>query len=793
MNERRDARSNVDALPPTRNGYLDQVQRSDLISHLLEHGTGFIRRQYPVFLVIILCALGLGLVYLFTTPAQYAAQAVLLIDSNKVRILQPQQQALGDAPLDTDQVETQVEILKSEKIALAVIKDQRLAEDPEFVTTGGGFFSSLRGLMGAEVPAAGDSETVRLRTAVRAFLGRRTITRVGRTYALVIGFTSPNPEHAAAIANAIADAYILDQLDSKYQATRRASDWLQDRIKELETRALVADRAVLEFKEANNIVDIGGDAGAGGSSRLIGERQLAELSTQLMNSRVATGDAKARLDRIDEVMKHDIGDATVTDSLRDEVINRLRNQYVDMAAREATLSSRYGPDHQAAVNLRNQMEELRRSISNELGRIAAGYRSDYEIAKEREDSLQKKFASLVNEGQLINRDRLGLNELESSAKVYHTIYDNFLQLYREAIQQQSFPITESRILSPAAPPAQKSSPIGSLVLSIAGLLGIVLSFGVAALREVFDLAFRTSGQVEEALRTPCLAILPAVKPNVTAAMKKGGSDQEKMQLRSAPDREAIGGRGPRPAGADVPQDKAVSLTNALMRHVIEKPFSGFAEGFRGIKIAAELAAVIKQNKVIGITSTLPNEGKSTVAYNLAELMADAGKRVILVDADLRNPTLARSLEPKPQIGLLELLSGHSDLQQVLGFDAQTGLSFLPAVIGPQFVHSDEVLSSDAFRRLVDQLRQRFDFIIVDLPPLGPVVDVRAAAQIIDSFVFVVAWGRTRINVVQRHLRSAPEVQDRLLGVVLNKADVKMLERYEHHYGNLYRYQPYRQA
>jgi succinoglycan biosynthesis transport protein ExoP len=433
------------------------------------------------------------------------------------------------------------------------------------------------------------------------------------------------------------------------------------------------------------------------------------------------------------------------------------------------------------------MQELRRSISNELGRIAAGYASDYEIAKTHENDLEGKFTSLIAVDQASNRGRLGLNELESSAKVYHTIYDNFLQLYREAIQQQSFPIAESRLLSPAEPPAKKSSPIGSLVLSIAGLLGVVVSFGVAALREALDGTFRTARQVEEVLRVPCLSMVPLIG--------QGGSIEAGVGDHLGAGRPRIsssqrGKGGYRSHALDVSRGKAASLSNALMRHVIEEPFSAFAEGLRAVKVRTELAAVTRQSKVIGVTSTLPNEGKSTVACNLAELMADAGKRVILVDADLRKPTLARYLAPKPSVGLLQVLDGRSDLEQAVSFDAETGLSFLPSEIDARMAHSDEVLSSEALRSLVDQLRQRYDYVILDLPPLAPVVDVRAASQIIDAFVLVVEWGRTRISAVQSHVNAAPEVHERLLGVVLNKVDTRMLRRHQSHYEKLYGYQSY---
>lgn len=753
--------------------------RSDRVSELLEQGVGFLRRQYLVFVVVTLCAMVVGLVYLAVTPPQYTAKAMVLIDSNKVRVLQPQQQALGDAPLDTAQVETQVEILKSEKFARSVVKDLQLTGDPELTGSGDGLVSRLLRAAGLGSKSEG-SEAERVRAATRTFLARRAVTRVGRTYAIDIGFTSHNPERAAAIANGIADAYILDQLQSKYQTTRMASDWLQDRIKELQARAMAADRAVVEYKEKNNIVAVGGDGGTGpvGSGRLIGEQQLAELNTQLVNARAATSEAKARLERVNEVLKQDNPDASIADSLRNEVINRIRGQYFDLAAREADWTKRYGPDHQAVLRVRGQMEELRRSIKEELGRIAESYSSDYEIARAREESLDKKVAGLIAEGQLTNRDRLGLSELESNAKANHVIYDTFLQRYTEAIQQQSFPITEARLVSPADPPEHKSSPIGSLVLTLSGLLGIAVSFGIAALRETLDHVFRTTRQVEEVLRVRCLAALPLVK--LTAAP----SGEGKPQGGSMPDG-AARIRATSPARGNVRPEQVVSFTNAIMRQVVEEPFSPLAEGIRAVKIAADLHAIARKNKVIGVTSTLPGEGKSTVASNLAELMADAGKRVILIDADLRKPRLFGSVEPKPAAGLLELLRGKADLQQVVRFDGATGLALLPSVIDAQIAHSDEVVSSDAFKNLVERLREDHDYVIVDLPPLGPVLDVRAAARSVDSFVFVVEWGRTRINIVQRCLEAAPEVREDLLGVVLNKADVKTLDRYGG-YGNLYR-------
>jgi polysaccharide biosynthesis transport protein len=349
------------------------------------------------------------------TPAQYTATATMLIDSSTLRVLQNQLQPQGDIPLDALQVGSQVEVLASRKIALAVVEGLHLADDPEFVDM-----------------SAGASKAAREQRALDEFLSHRSISRAERTYALDISYTSRSPIVAAKIANAIADAYIDDQLGAKYQTISRASAWLQDRITELKTKATSADRAVLEFKEKNNIVDFGGTTGrdaSGASSRLIGEQQLFELNSQVAAARGATSEAKARLDRIEQVRKMDVGEAAVADTLKNEVITRLRNQHLDLSAREANISARYGADHEAAINLRNQMEEVRRNIGAELGRIAASYQSDYEIAKTRQENLEQSLAGLVSEGQVTYRDRLGLSELESSAKIYHSIYDNFLQRY----------------------------------------------------------------------------------------------------------------------------------------------------------------------------------------------------------------------------------------------------------------------------------------------------------------------------------------------------------------------------
>jgi succinoglycan biosynthesis transport protein ExoP len=453
------------------------------------------------------------------------------------------------------------------------------------------------------------------------------------------------------------------------------------------------------------------------------------------------------------------------------------------------------------------MYEIRRSIVNELGRIAESYKSDYEIAKARQEDVEKSLAALVVDSQSTNRDRLGLRDLESTAQVYHTIYDNFLQRYMEAIQQQSFPITEARVISTAAKPSQKSSPVAVAVLGIAGALGMILSFGVALIRDATDSVFRTTRQVETFLGFNCISVLPMLRTNTSqeaasrlgavSGMEAGGLREQTADKRrpgAGSSLTSSGNLAPArssnvrglPSSSEDRSGKVLgSETREFMRWVVQEPLSAFAEAFRSVKMAADIAGSIRHNKVIGVTSTLPGEGKSTVSSNLAQLIAHAGKRVILIDVDLRNPTLTRALSPNARLGLIDVLAETVRLQDVLYLDSETRLAFLPTVLESRLAHTSEILTSEAFRNFIDSLKKDYEYIILDLSPLAPVVDVRATTATVDSYLYVVEWGKTRINLVRRQLESAPELSERLLGVVLNKANVKTLERYEGHDGTYY--------
>jgi succinoglycan biosynthesis transport protein ExoP len=253
------------------------------------------------------------------------------------------------------------------------------------------------------------------------------------------------------------------------------------------------------------------------------------------------------------------------------------------------------------------------------------------------------------------------------------------------------------------------------------------------------------------LQARCLALAPAVK----AGKKKGTPSP------------------PYPGSRMIRREASVAF------NVVDQPLSRFAEAMRSIKAEAKVSGPKKAVSVLGFTSSLPKEGKSTVATAFALLAAQAGSRVILVDCDLRNPALSATLAPSAEAGLIEVLSGQRQLDEVLWSVSTSSLAFLPAVMPKsRLADSSTILASAPLRSFFEKLREKYDYVVVDLSPAAPIMDVRLTADLVDSYVFIVEWGQTKMDVVDLSLRNAAVVRDNLLGVVLNKVDFRTLGRYE---------------
>jgi polysaccharide biosynthesis transport protein len=737
-----------------------------------EDGTGamsgvaksLLRRRYVLVFATAALSLALSVFYLRITPPTYTAAVLVLLDDPKGTYVK-EDSPLAEQVLDAAQIETQMQIIRSPAIAVDVIKKLNLAEDPDFIGRSFSLGSVWRKIRDRIAPGMAQPEDVTPEAAQQAligrFLDRVEVRRAGYGKIMEISASSRGAARAASIANAVADAYISDQLNSKFEAGRRATSWLQDRLQDLREQAQTAERAVDAYRAQHNIVSSGG--------KPIDEQQVTDLNSRLVAARAQASDAQARLNRFQTILSADwTNDPTVetmgaamSDALNSSIINSLRTQYLDQQRREKELSAQFGKDHRVVVEMRSRIREIRNSIRDEVVRLAETTKNDYEVAQRQQQAIQVQLDAAVSQSRGTTSAEVALRELEARAKSYQTQYETFQQRYIGAVQLESFPISEARVISPALPPGSKSKPKTNLVLMMGALGGVALGVGLAFLRDLTDGVFRTPTQVETELQLPCLSVVP-----LTRVPKQ---------------RSAARGKGPMPD----PQPRVTPNRNAVDSVLISAPVSRFAEAIRSLKVGIDLSPTKGASKVVGITSALPNEGKTTIAISLARLIAHSGKRVIIVDCDLRNPSLSTDFAPNAVVGLLEVVAGSTPLEEAVWLDSPTDLVILPTVRHGPLYHTSEILSSGATHALFERLRSVYDYVIVDLPPLSPVVDVRMTGTLVDFFVFVTAWGSTKIQVVKQALHSAPSVSENIVGVVLNKTDMKVLGHYESHSRELY--------
>lgn len=710
-----------------------------------------LRRQWPLIVSIAGAALLLVVIYLLTAAPMYTASSRILMDTRQTQVLD-KDTGIPNTLIDPGFVDSQVEILTSDDLILTIVRSMQLSKDPEFIGSNTGvmrtIFDAIAYLFGSDGPSSVEQLE---RTAVGALKRNLKVERVLTTYVLSVSFRSLSADKAARITNALSDAYIVGALEAKYQSTKRAGEWLQQRSAELREQATAADRAVQAFKAENNIV--------GTSRGLMSEQQLTDVNTQLIQARAATAEAKARLDRIEAISDKDLAQPTVTDAINNTVITRLRAQYLDLAAQYADWSNRYGKNHQAATNLASRMEEMRKSIADEVKRIADSYRSEYEIAKSRENSLESNMNNLVSQAGSSGQAQVKLRNLESAADTYRNLYNNFLEKLQQATQKESFPISEARVISTAVKPDRKSSP-KTLLFLVGGIVGgLCFGIGAAFSRELLNDVLRTPAEVEDELDVKCLGVLPDI-----------GSDRP----------------GTRKTLALASADKASAKERTLpSRYVVDHPFSRYAETLRNIKVSIDVARLTREVRVIGIVSSLPKEGKTTVAANLGHLIAMTGHRTLLIDGDLHTRSLTRELAPRAKTGLLETLRDPRTLGQHMQRSKETGLDFLPSFLMSRMVNSADIMASKAMADMLAVLRENYEYIFIDLAPVMPVTDSKAISHLIDGMVYVIQWGQTSRIAVLESISSSEPIQKKILGAVLNRANPKMLKRIEAYKGSHY--------
>ena len=741
-------------------------------AELFTYALGVVRRQMLVVLLFAMLGAGLGAITFLRATPPYTASATLLVDTHKIEVLQQSAVSEGLPIGSIGAMDSQIELLKSDELALSVIKKLKLSEDPRFV--GDGKPGIARGLLAKYFPLlspkqSSPTDADRMARAVAIFNKSLTVDRVGAAYAIEIGFESRDADLAAEVANEVANSYNDLQQTSETEAARQASAWLETRIPELRAKSEAANRAVVEYKTEHNIVQTG-------SGQLINDQRVADLNTKVNTARDETFKAKARFDQLAAVGSAEdlngIENSVISGDDKKDVLAVLRNNYFDITAKEVESSAKLGPNNPTVVALRNQEAQLRSQLRSEtqaeLQRLKQSSRSDYEAAKLRESQLKEEFDAAVLQSQAANQAQVKLQDLEASARAYQDLYNTFLSRYNASLQQAATPVAAANLITPATPPAQKDYKKTFKISMLFPVAGLALGLGTALMRELLaGRAFRTGKSIQSRLRMACIGVLPKIEHVKRPRRRK------RAQNDTAPRTLARGDRG-------------VSWT------VVDYPLSRFSEGVRSIKLAIDMDK--RSGKVIGFTSSIPNEGKSTVVLAVGQLIARNGASVIVVDCDLRNPSLTRSVARDAASGIVDLVTGEASLEDVVWKDGSTQMAFLPAVPRSGPPDPPTILASVELKRIIDQLRTLYEYVIVDLSPIAPVIDVCATTEFIDSYVLVIEWGRTTIDLVEHALRVAPNVSRCMMGAVLNKANVKKLESYDPYlsgYGDYYLKEPNR--
>jgi exopolysaccharide transport family protein len=706
----------------------------------------FLSREWPLILTAIVLSLALGSIYITVSPLKYTASLDMAIDAKRVKWVQSEP-SFEDRLIEDAAVDSEIEATKSENVSVAVIRRLNLVDDPEFVAVGPSLIDRVFSFFDPE-PQTAPTQDQLLRRAIRHFARNLQVNRVGRSYVERIAFTSLDKEKAARIANAVGEAYIEDQLKAKFEATRRASEWLQQRIAELRQQATDAYKAVQDYKSQNNVI-------VGTDGKLASETETDQLGVALAKARADTSQARAKLERIEKVLEQrptkenfKIPDPVVTDALNSPVITKLRQQFLDNQSKESEISARYGYEHQAARNLRANMWDTQRAIWDELSRIAESYKSELQITKSQEDAIEKRLTEVFNKSASTRQAQVHLRELQTAADSYRGIYETFLSRFTQSVQQQSFPSTEARVMTAASPPALPSWPKGKLVLALAALCGLCVGVAVAFVREQMNRRIQTRAQIEGLVGVGCLAVFPQLAREKRRIWKRKGS--EAFQ----------------------------SICNA-------PPFSPTAEALRHIKVAIDLHP--KSSKVVGVISALPGEGKTTIAISFAAFAASNGARTLLIDGDLRRPSMTKALGYAGQPGLFNLVTEGSGLADLLVTDSKLKFDLLPSSTKVRPANSFDILNSSATREMLKTAKDKYDYVLVDLPPVLPIVDVKAAADLFDAFILVVEWGSTSAEEVLKTIQASQLISERLIGTVLNKTDETTMRRMEGYTDRRYDY------
>ena len=683
------------------------------------------------FGLTLLCTL-----ILFQITPRYKSDAMVMLEARESKVVDLEAVVAG-LPPDVEVLQSEIEVMRSRDLMAKVVDHLGLAELPEFnrALRPRNRLSAMLGLDrwlfpliagGATELSAEERRVAESNRVVSELLKRVSISAKGRSRVVAIVATSEDPRLAATIANTIADLYIVEQLEGKFEATRRATAWLNERIAGLRESVVASEKAVEDFRRQSGLIK--------GRSVNLTSEQASELNTQLILASTARAEAEARLAQARKLMASPGRGASTTEVLNSPLIQGLKQQQAEVERRAAELAVEHGEKHPKMINVRAEQNDIQRKIRAEIGKIVQGLENEVRVARVREVSLKESLDGIKSTVATSNQAEVQLRALEREANADRMLLETFLARYKETSAQQDikFQQPDARLISRGAVPEFPYSPKKKLIVPLAAVGSVIIGVLLAFLIEHLNPGFRNAQELEAYTGHPVLGLLPKHRGRVL--------------------------RGRR-----------------LHDQVANEPSSEIGEAIRTIHTSIHLTNMERRPRSILVTSAEPGEGKTTLSIGLARTAARSFDRVVLVDADLRRPAVHRLAGARAGPGLTELLTGDADLRDVIQSDPLSGAHIIAA--GATDPNPPALFTSSQMRRQLMKLAEQYDLVILDSPPVLAVSDTRILAQLVDGTLFAVRWYETKREAAGMGLRQILTSGGAVMGTVLSMGVPKKYARY----------------
>jgi len=714
----------------------DQPLPSETLD-LVEYWRSITKRKWSILALVLLVTLLTTLV-VFSLRPTYRSTTTLLIEQGKSKVVSIEEVYNGMGG-NREYYQTQVEILKSNELSRKVIQKLELNKHADFDMRQDAaqpwwptqWFKS-------NVPPSDDDV---LKTALKRFGDNLQIQPVRNSQLVQISFTAYDRELSAKIPNMLAELYIESDLEARVAMTQKASAWLTERMGDLRKKLESSEKSLQDYRERERIVDAKGLVLSGAS------RALEDATSNLVSVRAKRAEAEALYNQVLAVKQGRAtgGYESIPAVLRHPTVQRLKESEGDAERKLADASKRYGPEHPKMLQANAELAAARENVKRQIDAVVAGVTKEYEIAKANEQAIERALGQSKAEIQGLNRKEFQLGVLEREAQANKQLYDMFGNRAKETNVGGELQSTVARVIDPATVPNSAYAPKKPQIVGIAAVVALLIGMMLSLLLDRLSNTIHTAGEVESRLGLPMLGYLQ----KITGLGKKS----TKSEMAFLNDNQSM-----------------------------------FSESIRTLRTSVLMSALDTPKKVIVITSSVPEEGKTTVSFNLACALAQV-KRVLLIDADLRRPKIGRLIgRDKAAPGLSHLVSGVAAASECVVKHEQGGFHILTAGFVPP--NPLELLSSEKFAEMLEKLRDAFDVVLIDSPPVQLVSDAVVLSQLASTVIYVVKADSTPYPLARSGIRRLAMGNAPLLGVVLNQLDLERAEKYYGEYSGYGRYRGY---